>query len=95
MSTSSLTRFTVPLNTDQSASAQGLLVPKLKYRFRLLFENFGVSSPTTEFTKQVVDCSRPNVSFQPVELPVYNSTAYIAGKPSWETINVTLRDAVS
>ena len=30
MSVSSLNKFTVPLDTDQSANAQGLLMPKLK-----------------------------------------------------------------
>ena len=53
MSVSSLTKFTVPLDSDQSANAQGLLMPKLKYRFRALFENLGVSTPRTELTKQV------------------------------------------
>jgi len=35
MAVSSLTRFTVPLGGDQSASTQGLLMPKLKFRFRV------------------------------------------------------------
>ena len=51
MSVSSLTKFTVPLDGDQSAASQGLLMPKLKYRFRASFENFGISSPRTEMTK--------------------------------------------
>ena len=42
MAVSSLTRMTVPLASDQSAANQGLLMPKLKYRFRTVFENFGV-----------------------------------------------------
>ena len=54
MSVSSLTKFTVPVDSDQSASSQGLLMPKLKYRFRAMFENFGVSTPRTELTKQVI-----------------------------------------
>jgi hypothetical protein len=48
MAVSSLTRMTVPLASDQSAANQGLLMPKLKYRFRVIFENFGVSTPRTE-----------------------------------------------
>ena len=92
MAIASLTRFTVPLATDQSASTQGLLMPKLKYRFRAVFENFGVSSEKTELTKQVADIKRPNVNFNPFTIDVYNSKVNLVGKPSWEAITVTLRD---
>jgi hypothetical protein len=63
MSVSSLSRMTVPLASDQSNPNQGLLMPKLKYRFRVTFENFGVSTPRTELTKQVVDFARPSSNF--------------------------------
>ncbi len=92
MATASLSKFTVPLATDQSASAQGLLMPKLKYRFRVSFLNFGVSQPTTELTKQVIDFKRPQVSFEEILIPVYNSKVYLAGKPTWEAVTCTLRD---
>lgn len=92
MATSSLSKFTVPLSTSQSASAQGLLMPKLKFRFRVSFENFGVTQPSTELTKQVMNFTRPKLSFDPIEIPVYNSKIYYAGKPTWETVNCTLRD---
>jgi hypothetical protein len=82
MAVSSLTRMTVPLASDQSASTQGLLMPKLKYRFRVLFENFGISTPITELTKQVMDFTRPTVSFEPIDIPIYNSTIKLAGKYS-------------
>ncbi|CAB4129512.1 hypothetical protein UFOVP116_28 [uncultured Caudovirales phage] len=95
MAVSSLTKFTVPLGGGQSASAQGLLMPKLKYRFRVTFENFGVSTPRTELTKQVVDFQRPSVSFGDVTLEVYNSRVRLPGKPSWEDITVNLRDDAS
>jgi hypothetical protein len=92
MATASLSKFTVPLSTNQSASAQGLLMPKLKYRFRVSFENFGVSQPTTELTKQVSDFTRPKLSFEEIQIPVYNSRVYLAGKPTWESVTCTLRD---
>jgi len=95
MSVSSLTKFTVPLDSDQSANAQGLLMPKLKYRFRALFENLGVSTPRTELTKQVMDITRPNLTFEEMEVPVYNSRVYLAGKHSWEPITVNFRDDVN
>ncbi len=92
MAISSLTRLTVPLATNQSASTQGLLMPKLKYRFRATFENFGVSTDVAELTKQVVDIKRPNVNFNPITLDVYNSKVYLQGKPEWQDITVNLRD---
>lgn len=92
MAISSLTKFTVPLASDQSASSQGMLMPKLKFRFRVIFENFGVSSPKTELTKQVVDFKRPNISFEPITIDIYNSKVYLAGKHEWETVTCNLRD---
>jgi hypothetical protein len=84
--------MTVPLASDQSASTQGLLMPKLKYRFRVLFENFGITTPRTELTKQVMDFTRPTVSFEPIDIPIYNSTIKLAGKYSWGDITTNLRD---
>lgn len=95
MSVSSLTRMTTPLATDQSGSSQGLLMPKLKYRFRAIFENFGVSTPRTELTKQVIDFTRPEVNFDNIDIDIYNSRVRLAGKHTWSDINVNLRDDAS
>jgi hypothetical protein len=92
MATASLTKLTVPLASDQSSSAQGLLMPKLKFRFRVTFLGLGVTQPTTELTKQVMDFSRPTVTFDNIDLPIYNSTIRLAGKHSWGDITCTLRD---
>ena len=92
MAVSSLTRMTVPLASDQSASTQGLLMPKLKYRFRTVFENFGVSTPRTEMTKQVIDFTRPEVSFDDITIDLYNSKMRMAGKHTWGDATVNLRD---
>jgi len=95
MAISSLTRMTVPLASDQSSSTQGLLMPKLKYRFRVMFENFGVATPRTELTKQVIDFTRPSVSFEEITIDIYNSKLYLAGKHTWEMVTVNLRDDAS
>ena len=92
MAVSSLTRMTVPLASDQSSPTQGLLMPKLKYRFRVTFLNLGVSQPTTELTKQIMDCTRPSVSFEEIVLDIYNSKVKLAGKPSWEDLTINVRD---
>jgi hypothetical protein len=92
MSIATLNRFTVPLATDSSASSQGTLMPKLKYRFRILFENFGISTPTTELTKQVQTAAKPNAQFANQTIETYNSKINYAGKVTWQTIALTLRD---
>jgi len=95
MAISTLSKITVPLASDNSASTQGLLMPKLQYRFRVTLENFGVSTPTTELTKQVIDVTRPSVTFEEMEIPVYNSRAYLAGRHSFEPITLNLREDVN
>ena len=92
MAVASLNRMTVPLASDQSAVDQGLLMPKLKYRFRVVFENFGVTTPRTELTKQVMDFTRPSLSFEEIPIEIYNSRLYLAGKHQWEAVTTNLRD---
>jgi hypothetical protein len=96
MAISTLNKISVPLASDASASNQGLLMPKLQYRFRVTLENFGSGdTPRTELTKQVIDVTRPNVSFEEIPLEVYNSKAFIAGKHTWEPITLNLREDIN
>jgi len=96
MPVSSLSNFTVPLSSNQGSSSQGLLMPKLKFRFRVTLTGFGVAgTPSTELTKQVMNVTRPEISFEEIKLPVYNSTIKLAGKHSFQDIKLTLRDDVS
>jgi hypothetical protein len=93
MSSASLNRMTVPLTGGVEGG--GILMPKLKYRFRVTFENFGSGTGTpniTEMTKQVIDFTRPTVTFENIDLPIYNSTLKMAGKHSWGDVSCNLRD---
>ena len=93
MAISSLSKFSVPLNgTGQSATSQGLLMPKLKYRFRVVFYNFGASNQTHELTKQVVSAGRPGVQFENIVLDLYNSKVNLAGRYTWADVTIVLRD---
>jgi hypothetical protein len=92
MPISSLSKISVP---GADGNGTSLLMPKLQYRFRVTLEGFGVSNGEVfELTKQVVDVTRPNVSFEPVEIPVYNSKAYLAGRPTWDPITLNLREDI-
>jgi hypothetical protein len=90
MPITSLNNLSVPL--VGAGTNQALLMPKMKYRFRVVFTGFGVSPDSIELTKQVSDVTRPSVTFEEVTLDVYNSKVYLAGKHSFEAITVTLRD---
>jgi len=90
MAITSLNNLTVPT----AGGTQVLLMPKLKYRFRVTLLGFGVAA-ATELTKQVKDVTRPKVNFEEMTLDVYNSKVYLAGKPNFETVTLTLRDDAS
>ena len=92
MAVASLSKLTVPLPAGQSSASQGLLMPKLKYRFRVTLQNFGVTSPTTELTKQVMSCTRPEISFETIVLDVYNSKVKLAGKYNFTEVTLKVRD---
>jgi len=93
MATASQSLFNMTVASDNAGGNQGMLMPKLQYRFRVNFLNFGVDAVNgLQLTKQVVDCSRPNLTFTEITLPVYNSTLYLAGKHSWAPFTVNVRD---
>ena len=92
MAITSLTNYSI--NPSGPGSNTGMLMPKLKYRFRVTLLGFGTSS-STELTKQVMDVTRPKVSFEEIPIEIYNSKIKIAGKYTWENITLNLRDDAS
>jgi hypothetical protein len=91
MATASQSLFNMTVASDNAGGNQGLLMPKLQYRFRVNFLNFGVGQ-TVELTKQVIDVTRPQVSFGEITIPVYNSTLYLAGRHEWQALTINVRD---
>lgn len=89
MALTSLNRISVPTSNGNSGTA--LLMPKLQYRFRVILLGFGVEA-STELTKQVSDVKRPTVTFEEMEIPIYNSKVKLAGKPNWDDVTINLRD---
>ena len=90
MAITSLNNLGVP-NAGGNAA---MLMPKLKYRFRVTLLNFGASL-STELTKQVIDVARPSVTFEEIEVPIYNSRVYLAGRHSFDAITLNVRDDAS
>jgi len=93
MAITSLNNIGIP-TTNAAGSTQVLLMPKLKYRFRVTLLGFGVAA-ATELTKQVQDVTRPKITFEEMTLDVYNSKVKLAGKHTLENITLTLRDDAS
>lgn len=87
-----LNNFSVP---PLGGGNEGMLMPKLKYRFRVIFTDFGLGgegSDVTQLTKQIVEANRPTVKFADQKIDVYNSTIHYAGKPNWDPISIKIRD---
>ena len=89
MPITSLNNFSI--NPAGPGTNTGMLMPKLKYRFRVTLLGFGTQA-STELTKQVIDVSRPKIAFEEIEVPVYNSKIYLSGKPTHEMLTLNVRD---
>jgi hypothetical protein len=91
-----LNKFGVPLGDGAEALGSGILQPKLNYRFRVVVAGFGGTGTSPgEFTRQVMNVSRPKVSHESIPLDSYNSRMYVMGKHTWEPITITLRDDIA
>lgn len=90
MPITTLQNLSVP--TGEAGTNSTLLMPKLQYRFRVLFDGFGTTGDTRELTRQVIDITRPNLTFEQITIDAYNSRTYLAGKHTWEPITINLRE---
>ncbi len=84
--------------SDEAGTNLTVLMPKLKYRFRVQFTNFGKlaeSVPLLNLTRQVKEFKRPEMSFADIDIDVYNSIVKMAGMGKWEDVSCTLRDDAS
>ena len=88
---SDLSKFGIPLDGNKL----GMLQPKLSYRFRILFSNFGTNDNLRELTANVVSVVRPNVTHTEIPVHSYNSIAYAMGKHEWQPIDITVRDDIT
>ena len=88
-----LTKFGVPAGTSSET-----LMPKLVYRFRVLFNDLGGPNNGDELlvlTRQVISVTRPVLTHDEMQLDVYNSRIFLAGKHTWDPITIQFRDDVS
>jgi hypothetical protein len=86
-----LAKFGIPLDGNKL----GILHPKQKYRFRVVWQNFGENNGLREMTANVVTCTRPKITYNEVQLDSYNSVAWIQGKHTFDPVEITLRDDIT
>lgn len=93
MVASTLDKFGVPIDGGR----QGMLQqPKIKYRFRARFLNFGtIGNQAAPLTLNLESVQLPSKSHEVVTVHAYNSIAYYAGKSSFEAIEMVVRDDVT
>jgi hypothetical protein len=83
-----IANFGVPTQDAQGTT----LMPKLQYRFRVTFTNMGGTSGHDTVTQNVVSVGRPTLSHEEIVVDSYNSKMYLAGKHTWEAVQLILRD---
>jgi hypothetical protein len=88
-----LDKFGVPIDGGRQGP---LKQPKLKYRFRVRFLNFGtIGNQAQPITLNLDSTTLPTITHEEVTVHAYNSIAYYAGKASFNTIDMVVRDDVS
>ena len=91
--TETRSKFGVPVTGNVGS---GILMPKLKYRFRVSFlGGFGGEAESRVLTQNVQNVSRPKITYEEVTIDSYNSRMYLQGKHSWEQISVVMRDDIT
>jgi hypothetical protein len=86
-------KFGVPVT---GATGSGILMPKLKYRFRVTFlGNFAGQPEARTLTQNIQSVTRPKINFEEVLIESYNSKITVQGKHTWDAVNVVVRDDIS
>lgn len=78
----------------------GILHPKQKNKWRAVFIGLGGSVGGTagvpnDLSLQVITATRPNLSWEEVQLDRYNSRAYVFGKHTFEPMTMTVEDDIT
>lgn len=72
--------------TDLGVDGTGILQPVLKNRWKVTF--LGIAGDPDPLHVQARTCDRPKIEFAKIEIDRYNSKTYIAGKYSFQPMNI-------
>ncbi len=91
-----LNKFGVPIySTGGNTGKIGILQPKMRHRFRVRVLNFGDEQKLEDLTRQIATISKPSLDYDIQQVDSYNSRAWYAGKHTWGTISMTVRDDIT
>lgn len=93
MAVNTLVKFGVPLGSGSGRGGQ--ITPKLAFKFRVRFFNFGPINGGLDLTQQIQSCGRPSRTFATYDLHSYNSVSHGVGKGAWAPINVSVYDDIT
>lgn len=74
---------------DMGVTGEGIAQPLQKQKWQLEF--IGLSADGQGLKQNAVTCELPKLEFERIQLDAYNSRAYIAGKHTFQPINIVLR----
>jgi len=89
--------YTSQFGVQNTGGGSGMVQPKLKYKFKVIFDfggPLGNGADATVLTRDVITISRPTLAFGEGVVHSYNSIAYYAQKPEWSTIEASFRDGI-
>ena len=73
----------------------GILQPKQKNKWRVTFANLGGGVDSQPLSAQAISVTRPNISFEEVQLDRYVSRAWVLGKYTFEPVTISFEDDVT
>lgn len=73
----------------------GYLQPKQKNRWRVTFANLGGGVDSQPLSMQAIQIKRPTIQFEEIQLDRYTTRSFIAGKYTFEPVDVTFEDDVT
>jgi len=82
------------LNLGTPGTTPGILEPKHSHRFVVQFQNIGGAQDSQVLTRQCIAATKPQITFNQIELHRYNSKAYVAGKHEWNPTTLTIEDDI-
>lgn len=89
-------KFGIPL--DPVTGRDAVIQPKLGYRFRVRFLQFGgLESATYSFDtmQQVMTISRPKINFSVKKIGTYAGNVNVVNRPTFEPLTITFRDDIA
>lgn len=73
----------------------GVLMPKLRNRWRIEFAGIGGGAQGTNVSMQAVTVTRPSLTFDETQIDRYNSKVFVVGKHTWDMCSLTVEDDVT